>query len=116
MRLTGTKCHNQVPKRIKILFNFNNPRHFQFNGDFKLVHFNCNDAKGKQRIRYYLPKLIQDTEVHILRKTLDLSIIAFKSYIKYYFLSKYNDTPCEDLNCYACNSMLYHFALTQQID
>ena len=71
--------------------------------------------KVKKRIRYYLPVLIKDIENSILRKSISLSISSFKLCLKNYFLYKYDDTPCHDLNCYPCNSMLYHYAVTQQI-
>ena len=108
--------NNQLPTNIKKLFNFNNSRPINtvnpvFN--YTLIHYNCNDAYGKKRIRYHLPKLIHDTEIDILRKTRSLSLIGFKSVLKTYFLSKYDDSICQDLNCYSCNSMLMHHAVIQ---
>ena len=108
--------NNQLPTNIKKLFNFNNSRPINtvnpvFN--YNLIHYNCNDAYGKKRIRYHLPKLIHDTEIDILRKTRSLSLIGFKSVLKTYFLSKYDDSICQDLNCYSCNSMLMHHAVIQ---
>ena len=115
LKLYYKLINNQLPIHIKKLFNFNNQRHFRVNTDFHLIDFNCNDEKGKKRIRYYLPVLIKDIENSILRKSISLSISSFKLCLKNYFLYKYDDTPCHDLNCYPCNSMLYHYAVTQQI-
>ena len=97
-----------LPRNLKLMFSFSNTRLTDPNVNntdlFYLTHFNCADAKGKLRLRYHLPKLIQDTNQLILSKSRSHSILGFKLYIKNYFLSTYNDSPCNVVNCYACNS------------
>ena len=90
-----------LPVNLSRLFNFSN------NDRFKLNHFDCQDSKGKHRIRYYLPKLIQETDLQILNKTRCFAMLGFKSYTKKYILSNYNDSPCTIVDCYACNSASY---------
>ena len=100
--------NNMLPRNLKLMFSFSNTRLTDPNVNntdlFYLTHFNCADAKGKLRLRYHLPKLIQDTNQLILSKSRSHSILGFKLYIKNYFLSTYNDSPCNVVNCYACNS------------
>ena len=93
--------NNMLPVNLSRLFNFSN------NDRFKLNHFDCQDSKGKHRIRYYLPKLIQETDLQILNKTRCFAMLGFKSYTKKYILSNYNDSPCTIVDCYACNSASY---------
>merc|ERR1712002_1238614 len=75
--------NNMLPVNLSRLFNFSN------NDRFKLNHFDCQDSKGKHRIRYYLPKLIQETDLQILNKTRCFAMLGFKSYTKKYILSNY---------------------------
>ena len=91
--------NNMLPINLTRLFSFSNIN------NFKLNHFNCQDSKGKNRIRYYLPKLIQDTNPLLLYQARCLTMLGFKLYTKFSILSDYNDSPCVINDCYACNSI-----------
>ena len=114
LKLYYKLINNQLPNNIKKLFNFIESRPIE-RTNFKLTLFNCCDANGKKRIRYYLPKLIHETEDDILRKCLSHSFLNFKLRIKSLFLNTYDDSLCQDINCYACNYSLFHYAVTQNI-
>ena len=114
LKLYYKLINNQLPNNIKKLFNFIESRPIE-RTNFKLTLFNCCDANGKKRIRYYLPKLIHETEDDILRKCLSHSFLSFKLRIKSLFLNTYDDSLCQDINCYACNYSLFHYAVTQNI-
>ena len=75
-----------LPYNLKKLFNFPNSNLNNGNGNnntnLKLTHFNCDDARGKKRIRYHLPKLIDETDISILNKARTLTMFSFKQFTK----------------------------------
>ena len=67
LKLYYKLVNNQLPYNIKKLFNFVEASLNIPNPNFHLVHFLCDDASGKKRVRYHLPKLINDTDINLLR-------------------------------------------------
>ena len=55
----------------------------------------------ENRLRVYLPKLINSTPLDLLQKITTHSIQGFSSGIKNHFLCKYDDS-CSLTNCYIC--------------
>ena len=53
------------------------------------------------RLRVYLPKLINSTRLDLLQRVATHSIQGFSSHIKSIFLNKYEDS-CSITNCYIC--------------
>ncbi len=53
-------------------------------------------------LRYHLPILVNETIPEILDKIDTHSLLGFSGYIKYQYLSMYED-ECQLLNCYICN-------------
>ena len=53
------------------------------------------------RIRIFLPTLVNSTPLHLLHKITTHSIQGFSSHIKRYLINRYRDN-CSNTNCYVC--------------
>ena len=53
------------------------------------------------RIRIFLPTLVNSTPLHLLHKITTHSIQGFSSHIKRYLINRYRDI-CSNTNCYVC--------------
>ena len=86
LKLFYRLVNDMLPYNLKKLFNFPNSNLNNGNGNnntnLKLTHFNCDDARGKKRIRYHLPKLIDETDISILNKARTLTMFSFKQFTK----------------------------------
>ena len=97
----------------KLYYNFmNNNLPFSINQLFQinwtsincpLIFFNCADSGGKNRIRYHLPQLINNSNIFLLNHIYFVSLASYKFFVKKHFLDSYDDSPCITPNCYACN-------------
>ena len=61
---------------------------------------------AENSVRYFLPKLINETPKNILDKICTHSLKGFAFYIKQYCLNLYS-ACCAISNCNICNRLLY---------
>ena len=74
------------------------------NTSHNLVLFDCSNRNDRERIRYHLPRFINNCTPDIVHKASTHSLQGFKNYAKNYFLQSYDDAPCQLVNCYSCQS------------
>ena len=90
--------NNTLPSSIRGLFQLNN-----FTNNHHLILFNCSDAGGKNRIRYSLPRLINNAPLPFLVNVHTHSKNNYKLFLKKHFINEYSYSPCLNPNCYPCN-------------
>ena len=96
--------HGYLPVYLLNLpFQFNYETHDHNTRQRNQIHRSkVTHAFAVKSIRHNLPLVINDTVPEILEKIDTHSLQGFAGYIKYQYLSTYNE-ECDIVNCYICN-------------
>jgi exonuclease III len=93
-----------LPSYFDRMFELNPPNHEHFTRQNFTRFPNSNKVYTSKCIRFFIPKLLQESPRCILDKCNTHCIDGFARYIKTYYLSNYNEN-CVDPNCYACKTI-----------
>ena len=92
-----------LPIYVASLFQYDTGNgHYDLRNENILINSEARTRSGENCIRYYLPRLVNNTNQDILEKTSTHSYQGFAFYIKRNVISNYA-TSCTIANCYICS-------------
>ena len=76
--------------------------HYNIRSKYLLHTLKTKTRMGENSVRYFLPKIINQTIPEILDKIFSHSLQGFAFYVKQNYISMYN-IDCSLEHCYVCN-------------
>ena len=104
LKLYYKYIHDQLPRYLQDMpFHPNRDVHsYNTRNRNQVHHGRPKHTFATKSLRYSLPILVNNTIPEIIDKINTHSLFGFSKYIKYQYLSKY-ENECQLLNCYICN-------------
>ena len=87
---------NRLPIKLMRLFKF------EENNQMRLKFYQCTQKSARNRIRYSLPQLVNNSSNLIIEKAFTHSFLGYKNYIKKKMIDSYDDSPCTVQDCFSC--------------
>ena len=98
-----------VPAPISNLFNLTNANSHRYPTSARIRQSRnvmpvtyARTVSAENSLRYSLPRIVNNSPTFITDKCFTHSYEGFKNYIKNYFISLYDDSPCANRDCYSC--------------
>ena len=100
--------HRMAPDTICDLISFSNTnlhsRQLRSSNSRILDIYHAHSRSGENCVRFFLPRLINNSNEMIIRSVETKSLSSYKYFIKKYLLSFYSQDECpyNFVNCYSC--------------